>query len=423
MKTLAEWLQYLEQLHPQAIALGLDRVAAVRDAMGLAPRFPVVTVGGTNGKGSTCAYLEAMLRHAGYRTGLYTSPHLVRYNERVRVAGDEVADAELAAAFERVEAARGDTRLTYFEFGTLAAMALFIERGVEACVLEVGLGGRLDAVNAFDPDCAVVVSVALDHMDYLGDTREAIGFEKAGIFRAGRPAVCADPDPPGSLVAHARAIGARLLRLGEDFSVDADRVEWRYRGPSGVRSGLPLPSLRGGHQVGNAAAAIAALDTLRDRLPIDMQAVRMGLATASVAGRFQVLPGRPVTVLDVAHNPHAARTLAATLVEQGRFGRTFAVFAMLADKDAAGVVREVAPRIDRWHVAGTHGPRGMGAASAAAIVEAADPGVPIAVFDDVVRAYRDARERAGEGDRIVVFGSFHTVADVLAEQSRPRGAR
>src|SRR5574340_1779479 len=239
---LATWLARLEQLHPSAIELGLDRVRRVRDALGLAPSFPLILVGGTNGKGSTCAYLEAMLGAAGYKTGLYTSPHLLRYNERVRVAGVEASDADLVQAFERVDAARGDTSLTYFEFGTLGAMAQFIEAGVDVAILEVGLGGRLDAVNVFDADAAIVTSVDLDHLDYLGDTREKIGFEKAGIFRAGRPAICADPRPPASLLEHARNIGADLRRVGRDFAAEREDGQWTYRGTEVRWPALPLPA-------------------------------------------------------------------------------------------------------------------------------------------------------------------------------------
>ena len=270
-ENLAGWLDYIEQQHPQSIALGLERVARVRDAMGLAPAAPVITVAGTNGKGSTCAMLEAILGAAGYRVGLYTSPHLLRYNERVRVGGREAGDAALVASFERVEAARtalGGTSLTYFEFGTLAAVDIFLRSAVDVLLLEVGMGGRLDAVNAFDADCAIVTSIGLDHMDYLGGTREAIGYEKAGIFRAGKPAVLADRSPPASLLAHAEATGAKLLRIGPDFDYERGRGNWSFRGPAGRYSGLTEPALRGEIQLQNASAALAALDALDRRLPV-----------------------------------------------------------------------------------------------------------------------------------------------------------
>ncbi len=412
--TLDGWLAHIERVHPQSIAMGLDRVRAVKDAMALTPTCVVITVGGTNGKGSACMMLEAILHHAGYKTACYTSPHLLRYNERVRIAQMEADDKQLARAFESVERARSATNvpLTYFEFGTLAAMWLFIEARVEVAILEVGLGGRLDAVNVFEPDCAMVMSVAMDHMDYLGDTREKIGFEKAGIFRTGKPAICADADPPRSLTDHAAAIGAPLLLRGRDFEVKPAPVQWAYQGPGGARHGLPWPALRGAYQLGNAAACIAALDTLRDRLPITANNVRDGLLTAENPGRFQVLPGQPTVILDVAHNPHAARALADSLKSMPRGGRTLAVFSMLSDKDIAGVVNVVKPRIDHWFIAGLAGPRGTTAQQLSNHLAAA--GVSGATScTDIADAYARAREAAGENDKIVIFGSFHTVSEAI----------
>jgi dihydrofolate synthase/folylpolyglutamate synthase len=422
-ETLAGWLAYLETLHPKAIAMGLDRVRTVAARLDAGVASPVVTVTGTNGKGSTCALLDAMLRRAGYRVGLYASPHLLRYNERVRIDGREAGDEELVAAFNAVEDARCATRggdgaplpLTYFEFGTLAALWLFRRAGLDALVLEVGLGGRLDAVNIVDPDVAVVTSVALDHMDYLGPTREDIGREKAGIFRAGRPAVCADPDPPATLRAHAEALGAPLTLLGRDYGYQAQGTQWQYWGPGGKRSGLPYPALRGTYQLANAASAMVVLDLLRPRLPVPASAVRDGLLTVELAGRCQVLPGRPTVVLDVAHNPHAARALAGALGEMGYHPQTWAVFGMLADKDVAGVIDAMRPRVDRWLVATLPGPRGASAARLAAELERAGV-VPAAIasYGDVAAAFRAAREQVGEADRIVAFGSFLTVAAALA---------
>jgi dihydrofolate synthase/folylpolyglutamate synthase len=316
--TLAAWLAYLETLHPKSIAMGLDRVRAVHARLDAAIRCPVITVAGTNGKGSTCAFLDAILRSAGYRVGLYTSPHLREYNERVRIAGTNATDANLIEAFNAVEDARlatGDAprppvTLTYFEFGTLAALWLFARANLDALILEVGLGGRLDAVNIVDADVAILTSVAIDHIDYLGPTREDIGREKAGIFRAGRPALCAEPDPPASVAATAKSIGADLLRIGQDYGYVDEGSQWRYRGLRGERYGLPFPALRGAYQLANAATALAALDCLHRQLPVSSGAVREGLLTVALPGRFQVLPGRPATVLDVAHNPHAARALA-----------------------------------------------------------------------------------------------------------------
>jgi dihydrofolate synthase/folylpolyglutamate synthase len=433
-RSLDDWLDYISNQHPVTIELTLDRVAEAWRRMnppgpGGSPGFPVITVGGTNGKGSTCAMLEAILDRAGYRVGCYTSPHLLRYNERVRIARHDAPDEHLCRAFEAVEAARGDIGLTYFEFGTLAALWLMIDSRVDVAVLEVGLGGRLDAVNIVDADVSVVTSIGLDHMEYLGDTREKIGFEKAGIFRAGRAAVCADADAPAPLVAHAASIGARLLRAGIDYDfTEQDGGQWRYRrfAPTAVddapgtrtvqraRYGLPFPALRGAYQLSNASAAITALDEIADRLPVSAEAVRTGLLTAEVAGRFQVLPGRPTVVLDVAHNPHAAAVLDASLARLQGTGRTFAVFSMLADKDIEGVVRAVKGRIDEWFIAPVAAGRAADLATLRTALTRAAALDPTTECASIAEAWQRATERAGESDRIVVFGSFYTVAEVLA---------
>ncbi|MBT9538248.1 MAG: bifunctional tetrahydrofolate synthase/dihydrofolate synthase [Thiobacillus sp.] len=410
---MAGWLARLEQLHPSAIDLGLERVRRVKDAMGLVPAFPIITVGGTNGKGSTCAYLEAILGAAGYKTGLYTSPHLLRYNERVRIAGQEADDAGLVAAFERIEAARGDISLTYFEFGTLGAMLQFVDAGVDVALLEVGLGGRLDAVNVFDADAAIVTSVDLDHMDYLGDTRELIGYEKAGIYRAARPAICADLNPPASLLDHARQIGADLRRIGQDFTAQRAGDHWAYRSADTYWPDLPLPAMAGAYQLRNAAGALAALDCLQARLPVDAAAIHAGLARAQVSGRFQRIARAPELILDVAHNPEAARALAATLREQPVAGRTLAVVGMLADKDAAGVFDALSGEIDGWWVCTPNSPRARDAAALAAELQRHVQGVPVSIEPDVKTALAAARSAAREGDRILAFGSFYTVAAVL----------
>ena len=424
-KDLAGWLAYIEQQHPQLIALGLDRVERVRDAMGLVPSVPVITVAGTNGKGSTCAMLEAMLSAAGYRVGLYTSPHLLRYNERVRIAGREADDAALAAAFARVESARiekaGSTRLTYFEFGTLAAVDLFQRSAVDVMVLEVGMGGRLDAVNAFDADCAIVTSIGLDHMDYLGATREAIGHEKAGIFRRGKPAVIADAAPPASLLAHAQAVGARVLRIGQDFGYRAEPGQWLFWGQAGGKSRLDYPALPGRVQLQNASAAIAALEAMQAVLPVSIQQLRRGLSEAVLAGRFQLLPGRPAVVLDVAHNPHAAQVLAHNLSSMGSYACTWAVFGMLRDKDIEGVVRLLAAHVDHWLVCTLPPPRGADAAALARALR--QTGINAArTFETPALGYAAACSEADENDRILVFGSFHTVADVLAALALTKGS-
>ncbi|MGE5320531.1 MAG: bifunctional tetrahydrofolate synthase/dihydrofolate synthase [Hyphomicrobiaceae bacterium] len=410
---MADWLGRLEQLHPSTIELGLERVRRVKDALGLAPVFPLIVVGGTNGKGSTCAYLEAILGAAGYKTGLYTSPHLLRYNERVRIAGSEASDPGLVAAFEKIDAARGDTSLTYFEFGTLGAMAQFIDAGVDVAILEVGLGGRLDAVNVFDADAAVVTSVDLDHMEYLGDTREKIGFEKAGIFRGGHPAICADPAPPDSLLEYGRRIGADLLCLGRDFWALREGDRWAYRGPELAWEDLPLPAMAGAYQLRNAAGALAVLEAVRDRLPASGTAIRRGLRTAQVPGRFQRIAEAPEVILDVAHNPEAARALAATLREQPATGRTLAVVGMLADKDAAGVFAALRDEIDAWWACTPATPRAQDAAALATVLRVHAGAAPVSVQPDVNVALTEARSAAREDDRILVFGSFYTVAAVL----------
>ncbi|HET8876583.1 MAG TPA: bifunctional tetrahydrofolate synthase/dihydrofolate synthase [Casimicrobiaceae bacterium] len=425
-RTLAQWLAFIETLHPKSIALGLERIAAVAARMAMRITCPVITVAGTNGKGSTCAIAESIYRCAGYRTGLYASPHLLRFNERVRIAGKEAEDAALADAFAVVEAARdlGDgasTPLTYFEYTTLAALHLFAAARLDVLILEVGLGGRLDAVNLVDADVAVVTTIGIDHVDWLGATREAIGREKAGIFRKGRTAICGDSEPPHSLVDAAHAAGATLWRIGVDYRYAAQRMQWRYDGPGGARYGLPLPALRGAYQLANAATALAALDALRVRLPVAAGAVRDGLVQVELPGRFQVLPGRPAVVLDVAHNPQAAGVLSETLSTMGFFPRTLAVFGMLGDKDIDAVVRALAPRVDCWYIAPLPGPRGALAAQlATALTRAGVDAGAILAFDDIEQAFDAARSAAGETDRIAAFGSFLTVAAALAAAQRKR---
>jgi dihydrofolate synthase/folylpolyglutamate synthase len=425
--TVDAWLAYLATLHPASIAMGLDRVRAVLANLDAPIACPVVTVAGTNGKGSTCAMLDSVLRCAGYAVGLYTSPHLMRYNERVRIRGREATDAELLSAFNAVEDARlatagsegMPTPLTYFEFGTLAALWLFARAELDALVLEVGLGGRLDAVNVIDATVAVLTSVAIDHTEYLGPTREEIGREKAGIFRSGCVAICADPDPPASVVARASEIGARLLRIGRDYGFVNEDTQWKYWGPGGERYGLPFPALRGAYQLANAATVLAAVGVLRDALPVRGGALREGLLSVDLPGRFQVLPGRPTVVLDVAHNPHAAGVLADELGAMGYHPQTIAVFGMFADKDIAGVAAAMLRRVDRWHIAPLPGPRGASAdVMRDALIAAGVEASAVRIFSDIASAYAAATEAAGETDRIAVFGSFLTVAAVLAATQR-----
>ena len=415
--TLAEWLAWQETIHPVEMDLGLSRTRLVHEALGGGgpPPFPVVTVAGTNGKGSTVAFAQALLTAAGARTGTYTSPHLVDYNERIRIDGEPAPDAAIMTAFDRIDRARGGVTLTYFEFGTLAAVEVFRTAGVDAAVLEVGIGGRLDAVNVFDADAAVVTPIDIDHVHWLGPDRESIGREKAGIFRAGRPAVIADRDPPASLVAEAERIGARCLRLGRDFDAVPAGEGWRWQGPEGGLDELPAPPLAGRFQLDNAAAALMALDAI-GRLP-EPAAVRRGIAGTRLAGRFQVLPGEVPIVLDIAHNPHAARSLAATLRSSRTPGREIAVAGLLEDKDAAGVVDATADVFDRWYVAQPAGARGGSAEALARTVRLRVRNAAVEVCGDVPSALRRARAAARPGDRIVVFGSCYTVGEVLASAS------
>lgn len=412
---LADWLVYLEQLHPKPIALGLERVQLVKQKLGLALTFPIITVGGTNGKGSTCAMLERILSVAGYRVGCYTSPHLLAYNERVRVQCHEISDAELCEAFAAVEQARGDTPLTYFEFGTLAAVWHFIRQQVQVAILEVGLGGRLDAVNVFDPDGAVVTSVDIDHIDFLGNSRESIGFEKAGIFRPAKPAICGDSDAPETLIKHAEAIDADLRLIGRDFGFEhqAQSPTWQFWCANTRIEQLPLPVLSGEFQLANAACAVYALTTLARQFSISAEHIRQGLLAVSLQGRFQQFAGPPQVILDVAHNPHAARGLAENLHATRPAGRTIAVFAMLSDKDIAGVLAVVSREIDTWWVAGIPQTRGLPHDQLAGIVRAALPQASVNSAVTIEQAYAQACQSVNENDRIVAFGSFYTVADVL----------
>lgn len=378
------------------------------------PAFAAITVTGTNGKGSTTVMCETILRRAGYRVGAYTSPHLIAYNERIRIDGRDVSDDDLCAAFERIEAARGSVPLTYFEFGTIAAFDLFQAAKIDIAVLEVGMGGRLDAVNAIDSDAAIVTAVDIDHTAWLGQTREAIGYEKAGIFREGRPAICGDPNPPAIIAAEAARIEAKLLQFNRDFFVERSGTEWTWRCGDRLRAGLPYPSLRGDYQLFNAACTLTALEMLADRFPVTQADVRAGLISGVIPGRFQVLPGRPVRVLDVAHNAQAARSLAATLKQQRIEGRTLAVIGMLKDKDIVSVIGPLADVVGRWYPATLHTPRGATAAQLIESLVAAGVPAPAQGYDDVHQALAAAQREATAADRVVVFGSFHTVGDILA---------
>ena len=423
--TLPEWLAYCEQLHPKSIDMGLERVRAVAQRMDIRFACPVITVAGTNGKGSTCAMLEAILLQAGYRTGVFTSPHLVHFEERLRLKGDPVRAMDLVAACARVERTRGlndaEISLTYFEFTTLAILDVMARSGLDVVILEVGLGGRLDAVNIIDTDCAIITSIDLDHMGLLGTDREAIGYEKAGIMRTGRPVIVSDPVPPQSVLDRAMEVGADLWREGEDFNVSGDKQQWGWAGRGRRYSGLAYPALRGANQLVNAAGVLAALAALRERLPVTAQAVRNGFAFVELPGRFQIIPGQPTLVLDVAHNPHSVAALAANLDAMGYFPTTHAVFGAMADKDLAPMLARVNPLIDRWYFTDLPTSRAASAVNLQTQWQAQNTRKDASsnTFADPMQALQAAIEAADPTDRIVVFGSFYTVGGVL-QQGVPR---
>ncbi len=412
---LDDWLAHCERLHPVAIDMGLDRVQAVAERLALKFEAPVITVAGTNGKGSTCAMLEAILLEAGYRTGVYTSPHLVNFEERCRVAGEIVAPEALVPHFERVAQARGEVSLTYFEFTTLAILSLLADQPLDAVILEIGLGGRLDAVNVIDPDCAIVTSVDLDHMAFLGNDRETIGREKAGIFRTGRPAIVSDPVPPQSVLDRALEIGADLWRMGHDFNYAGDKQQWSWSGRGRRYSGLAYPALRGANQLMNASGALAALESLRARIPVTAQAVRNGLAMVSLPGRFQIVPGQPALVLDVAHNAHAVAVLAENLDAMGYYPCTHLVMGAMADKDVAPMLARIAPLADAWYFTDLPTPRASPAENLKQAWQAlglrAD--ARVSCHANPQAALQAAVAAADPADRIVVFGSFYTVGGIL----------
>ena len=418
-QTLADWLAWQETLHPSRIDLRLERVSGVWDVLGLGPLgCPVVTVGGTNGKGSVVAYLEAMFRAAGYRTGAYTSPHLLRYNERVRIDGAEADDAALCDAFARIDAARGDALLTYFEFGTLAALLVFAAAGVDLMLLEVGLGGRLDAVNIIDADVAVVTTIGRDHTAWLGDRPEQIAFEKAGIFRRGRPAIIGQADAPPRLRERALEIGAVPQQLGREFHWHAGAGGWHWEGPEGLRrDALPPPALRGRFQYDNAAAAICALDCLRERLPVAAQALRLGLHRVHLPGRFTVLPrvgpAAATWVLDVAHNREAAHALAQNLAALACRGERHAIVGVSSDKDPVAIAAELADWVGTWHAVPAPGARGMPGDALVAGLSAGAPGASIRGYDGLDAAIEALLATAAADDCVLVFGSFTVVEAAL----------
>lgn len=408
---LATWLYYLEHLHTQAIELGLDRIRHVATSLDLLKPAPVVfTVAGTNGKGTTCRTLETVLMAAGYRVGVYSSPHLVRYTERVRIQGEELAESAHTASFAAIEAGRGATSLTYFEYGTLSALWLFRQAALDVVILEVGLGGRLDATNIVDADVAVVTSIALDHTDWLGPDRDSIGREKAGIFRANKPAVVGEPDMPLTIAAVAAEKGARLLQRDRHWFCSITAESWSFRDAQGCIEGLPLPQV----PLPNAATALAALRA--SPLNVEEAVIRRSLHQAMLPGRFQTVAESPRVILDVAHNPHAAGYLAGRLAEVPRSGKVHAVVGMLHDKDIAGTLACLSQQVDYWYCAPLDGPRGATAAQLMAHLNGAQ------AFDSVEHAWQQARQQASEQDIVLVCGSFHTVAQVMETMETENGS-
>ncbi len=410
--SLSEWIDWQQRLHSSGIDLGLERIRVVARRMNLleAPEFKIITVAGTNGKGSSVALLEAMLRPRG-RVGAYTSPHFLRYNERVRVDGKEVDDETLCAAFERVERARGDTSLSFFEYGTLAMMAIFRERGLDYAILEVGLGGRMDAVNLWDADVALITSISIDHAEWLGQTRESIGREKAGIMRPGRQVVCGEPDPPLSLADQARRLGAPLQRIGQDFlALPLSPSRWRYRHRDGMALDLPIPrQLPGRVQLNNAASALTVLGHLGE---IDPETVRAALENVRLTGRFQILDEPVDTVLDIAHNPEGAVNLARNL-RRYRAGRPLrAVFSAAREKDVANMLAPLAPLVQSWHLCEVESPRAMPLRTLRVLAEAGNLS-NVQTHSSVTRAYQEATARAGRDGTVVAFGSVFAVGEIL----------
>jgi len=407
-----QWLAYIEALHPKSIAMGLDRVRAVANKLQIKPDFPIITVAGTNGKGSTCAMLSQVYTEAGFVVGCYTSPHLMRYNERVRINHHEITDDDLCTAFAAIEQARGNIALTYFEMGTLAAMWHFCQSKVDVVVLEVGLGGRLDAVNIFEPACCIVTTIDLDHMEYLGDTREKIGFEKAGIFRPNKLAICGDENPPNSLVDYAKQIKAPLKSINRDFSVKKSANGWQYA-ENKMEFLLPSLGLQGEFQLNNAACVVCAVQHLQAILPVPPNHIYKALQAVKLIGRFYSIQSSPSIIIDVAHNPHAASSLAHNMQATPCAGKTLAVFAMLADKDIAGVIQAVSQHINQWFIADNHSIRGAKAQELHDKLIQQEPNAQIELFADVASALVAACNKATKNDRIIVFGSFYTVADAI----------
>ena len=414
-QSLPDWLDWQQGLHPKKIDLGLERVASVAGRMGiLQPEQTVITVAGTNGKGSSVAFLESILSAGGYRVGAYTSPHLFRYNERIRINGQDVDDDALCNAFAAVDEVRGVTTLSYFEFGTLAALYLFCQAPLDIIVLEVGLGGRLDAVNMIEPAVSLVTSIGIDHCAWLGENRELIGREKAGIFRAHKPAICSDPIPPASLEKYAHEIMADWYGLGQAYSFKPGRAGWTWQGGGSIHESLPCPSLPGAHQLENAAGVLMALELLHSRHPVSRTAIEQGLQSVGLPGRCQIIAGPVEQIFDVSHNTDSAACLGRLLEDRPCAGRTRAVLGMLDDKEAGEFASRLAPIVHDWYIAGLDVERGLSAQALQAHLEAAGFTGKNRIFPDVATAWSEAHVDSEEGDRIVVCGSFFTVAEALA---------
>ncbi len=413
-QNLAEWLEWQESLHPKSIELGLDRVRQVFQRLHPEPPpFTVITISGTNGKGSSAALLESIFLSAGYRTGSYSSPHLLRYNERIRIRGEEADDGKICAAFQRIDEARGDISLTYFEFGTLAALDLFYRTPLDVVLLEVGLGGRLDAVNIIDSDVALITSIGIDHTDWLGDDRSDIAREKAGIMRANRPAVCSDGDIPMAVYDEANHLGSQLYCLGRDFNYAQNDDHWFWMGRDGQQQAFPFPALSGQHQLQNASGVLMVVECLSESLPVSDESIQQALKNLHVTGRQQMLASKPGWIFDVAHNAQSAEALAELLKTGKKQTRTHAIVGMLQDKDISATLSPMLPYVSDWHCVDLAVPRAAKARHLHDVLANLSPGVNVTVYEGVTEAMAQLEKRPDKKELVVVFGSFYTVAEAL----------
>lgn len=416
MRTLREWLDWQETLHLSSIDLGLDRIRVVAERLDLLSLpFPVITVAGTNGKGSTVAFLHAMLAAQGYKTGAYTTPHIVDYNERIAIAGEPLDDVSICRAFDKINQARGDISLTYFEFGTLAAVYCFVEQSVDIAILEVGLGGRLDAVNLWDADLALITTIDIDHVDWLGDDRELIGREKAGIMRRNKPVVCGEPSPPESISVVANERGAELLQYSRDYSFHVVKNSWSWQGLGVSYTNLPMPRLQGDYQLQNAAMVIAGLTRMKGLL-LDEKSIQQGLQLAYVAGRLQKLQDAPEILLDVAHNPQAAKQLAKYLQKNKIKGKTRAIFSILSDKDLEAVVLSLRSSVDEWHLVSLNDPRAIPVEQLKSQLVQLGLNV-VSSYYDFESVLNSVKSLSSPNDRLVIFGSFLVVSGITSVSS------